>query len=83
MKRTIYLFYALVINFALILSSMFLPFVGNLFSGTILFLFPFVTFSALGFLLVFMVRRHKVEGKLKKNLNLTGYSAGFIFVGVV
>jgi len=46
-------------------------------------LLPFVTFSALGFLLVFMVRKHNVEGKLKKSLDLAGYSAGFILVGVV
>jgi hypothetical protein len=83
MKKVKNLFYLLIINFILILAQIFIPAVRKMYGGSLLFLTPFVTFSILGFLLVYMTKKHKVKTKLKKSLNLVGYSAGFIFVGVI
>jgi len=74
--------YLLIVNFIFVLSQIFIPFVRKIFAGRKLFLLPFVTFSFFGFLLVYLLRKAKVQGKLGKNLNLAGYSAGLIFVSV-
>lgn len=83
MKKVEYLFYLLIANFILVLSQIFIPSVRNIFAGSELSLLPFITFSFFGFLLVYLVRKNEVSGKLRKSLNLTGYSAGLIFVSML
>ena len=79
-KKIEYLLYLLVFNFIFLLSQIFIPLVENIFMGNKLFLLPFATFSFWGFLLVYWLRKSKIQGELKKSLTLTGYSAGFIFI---
>ena len=66
---------ALVVSFLLILGAFFIPPVQNLFQGTALFLLPFIIFSLLGIVLIFLTLREKVKGTLKRYLLLTGASA--------
>jgi len=82
-KKTKYLLLVLIINFFLLLLAIYVSLLRDILIDDELFLLPFVLFCFLGFLLVYWVRTGKVEGELKKNLNLTGYSAGLIFVSVV
>ena len=75
-------FWALVVVFLLIISEFFIPAIRELFRGSPLFLLPFVVFSLLGIVLLFLTLKQKVEGALKWFLILTGASAGGFFVFV-
>lgn len=77
------IFWILVINFVLILSQFFIPLVGDLFRGSLLFLLPFATFFLLGVVLIVTTIRKEAEGKLKKYLLLTGISSSGFFIGVL
>jgi hypothetical protein len=77
-RKVKYLFYLLVANFIAVLLQIFVPFIG----GGMLFLLPFITFSLIGFVLIYSVKKAEIQGKLRKNLNLVGYSAGLIFASV-
>jgi len=81
-KSIILTFWALIVVFLLIMSQLFIPLVGELISGPIVFLLPFIIFSLLGIILVFLTIKQKVEGTLKKFLILTGISATGFFVCV-
>lgn len=81
-KLLLVIFWALIGNFAFILCQFFVPAVTDLFSGSIFFLLPFIIFSLLGGVLIFLTLKEKVEGLLKKFLFLTGLSAAGFFVGV-
>jgi len=75
-------FLALVGMFILILCQFFVPLVREFFRGSVLFLVPFIIFSLLGGILVFLTLKRKVEGGLKTFLLLTGISSGGFFVSV-
>ncbi len=77
------IFWALVGNFVLIMGQFFIPGVGELFMGSLLFLLPFAIFSLLGGALIFLTLKKKVKGKQKKFLILTGASAAGFFVSVL
>ena len=78
-------FWLLIAVFILILLGIFVPWVGttlfNLGGATIVFA-EWIVFSILGAILVFLVFKNKISGKLKINLLLVGFSAlgFFIFV---
>lgn len=74
------IFWALVGTFVLILGQFFVPGVGELLRGSLLFLLPFAIFSLLGAILIFLTLKEKVKGKLKNFLILTGASAAGFFV---
>ena len=59
-------FYALIGIFLLIISMLFIPVVGELIKGPLLFLLPLITFSLLGVALIFLTIKAKLKGKLKK-----------------
>ncbi len=83
MKKSIVLtFWALIGVFLLIVSQFFIPVVGELISGSIIFLLPFIIFSLLGIALIFLTLKQKVGGVLKRFLMLTGISATGFFVFV-
>ena len=76
-------FYALIGVFLVIVSVFFIPAVGELIEGSLLFLSPFLIFSLLGAALIFLTIKGKVKGKLKKFLILTGISAAGFFVSIL
>lgn len=81
MKKSLILtFWALVGVFLVIASEFFIPVVRELFRGSLLFLLPFIVFSLLGIVLIFLTVKEKVEGMLKKFLILTGASSAGFFV---
>lgn len=81
MKKSLTLtFWALVGVFLVIASEFFIPVVRELFRGSLLFLLPFIVFSLLGIVLIFLTVKEKVEGMLKKFLILTGASSAGFFV---
>ena len=82
-KSLITTFWTLVGMFIVILCQFFVPAVTELFRGSLFFLLPFVIFSLLGGLLIFLTRKEKIEGKLKKLLILTGASAAGFFIFVL
>ena len=67
----------------IIVSIFFVPAVGELIEGSLLFLSPFLIFSLLGAALIFLTIKGKVKGKLKKFLILTGASAAGFFVSTL
>ncbi|MFC1630300.1 hypothetical protein ACFL06_02080 [Patescibacteria group bacterium] len=73
-------FWMLVVFFLFILVEMFVPLVRDLFRGSLLFLWPFVIFSFLGVLLIYLTIKEKVERPLRKFLLLTGFSAAGVFI---
>lgn len=75
------IFWALVGIFGVIVSIFVIPVVRELFKGP-QFLLPFIIFSILGGVLVFLTLKKKVKGKLKKFLILTGASAAGFFIGI-
>lgn len=77
------IFWILIGNFVLILSQFFIPAVGDLFEGSLLFLLPFATFFILGAILIFLTIKKKVKGKRRKFLLLTGASSSGFFIGVL
>lgn len=76
------IFWALVVNFLLILGIFFIPIVRNLFQGTEISLMPFVIFFLLGLALIILVARNKIERPLKGFLLLTGISSAGMPVGI-
>ena len=82
-KSLITTFWALIVSFLFIIGQFFIPVVTELFSGSLFFLLPFVIFSLLGGLLIFLTLKEKIEGKLQKLLILTGASAAGFFVFVL
>ena len=81
-KSIILTFWALIGIFLLIVSQFFIPAVQELMSGSIVFLLPFIIFSVLGIVLIFLTLKQKVRGVLKKYLILTGISATGFFVSI-
>jgi hypothetical protein len=75
-------FWILVGNFILILSQLFVPVVGEVFEGSLLFLLPFVTLFLLGVILALFTVKEKVKGNLRAFLLITGISSSGLFVGV-
>jgi len=73
-------FWTLIAVFILILSQFFVPIISEFFKGSLLFLLPFVVFSLLGALLVFLILKQDIQGKLRKYLLLTGISAISFFI---
>jgi len=83
MKKSIILtFWALIGVFLLIAGQFFIPVVNELFRGSLIFLLPFIIFSLLGIVLIFLTLKQRVAGTLKKFLILTGSSAAGFFVFV-
>ena len=82
MKKLTITFWALVGIFLVIMGEFFIPFVRELFIGSILFLLPFIIFCLLGIVLIVLTLKERVEGILKKFLILTGSSAGGFFVSI-
>lgn len=81
-KSLISTFWALVGVFLVIASEFFIPVVRELFRGSLLFLLPFIVFSLLGVVLIFLTVKEKVEGMLKKFLILTGASSAGFFISI-
>lgn len=81
-KSLIITFYTLILFFLLILGEIFVETIGELFKGSLFFLMPFIIFSLLGVLLVFLVFKQNIKGKLRKYLLLTGVSAISFFMFV-
>ena len=76
------IFWALIGVFLFMVGQFFIPPVRELFSGSFLFLAPFIIFSLLGLALTFLTVREKIEGKLKKFLILVGVSSAGFFISV-
>jgi len=76
------IFLILIGVFILMLGEIFVPEIRELFRGSLLFLLPFLIFSLLGAILVFLTIKKKIEGTLKKFLILTGLCAVGFFVSV-
>jgi len=73
------IFWSLFGVFILIICQFFIPSIRNLFKGSELFLVPFIIFFILGAVLIFLIFKEKIEGRLKLFLLLTGISAvGFL-----
>lgn len=75
-------FWAQVAIFLLILSIFFIPVVREIFKG-IQFLLPFVVFSLLGLVLIYLTLKFKIKGILKNFLILTGASSVGIFISIL
>ncbi|MCD4705498.1 hypothetical protein K8R61_00265 [bacterium] len=76
-------YWLLIINFLFLLSVFFIPVIGNLFKGSILFLIPFITFCLLGFVLTILTAKSEIKGKLRKFLLLTGVSSAGMLVSIL
>ena len=79
-KSLIITFWTLIIVFIFILSEFFVPIISEFFKGSLLFLLPFVVFSLLGVLLIFLILKQNIQGKLRKYLLLTGIPAISFFI---
>ena len=75
-------FYALIGSFIIIIGMFFVPTVSEFVQGP-LFLVPFIIFSLLGAVLLFLTVKSKIKGRHKKLLILTGVSAVGFFVGIL
>ncbi len=73
-------FSSLIFVFFLILGMFFVPPIRNLVREILLSIF--IIFSLLGALLIFLVLKQEIEGKLKKFLMLTGMSALGTFIAI-
>jgi hypothetical protein len=62
--------------------ELFVPTVRGLFKGSILFLSPFIIFSLLGVILIFLTIKEKIQNKLKDSLLLTGISSAGFFISI-
>jgi len=83
MKKSLTItFWALVGFFLLILGEFFIPAVKDLFEGSEFFLLPFIIFSFLGIVLIFLTLKKGIKGVLRKFLLLTGFSAAGFFIFV-
>ena len=76
-------FWALVGMFIIILCQFFVPAFKVLLADSELFLVPFIIFSLLGGILLFLTVKKKMEKKLKIFLILTGASAAGFFIAVL
>ena len=83
MKNIKIVFWLLVANFLLVLGNIFVPVLQDIFQGTFLFLLPMAILFLMGVLLVFLVRKEEVTGKLKGYLLLTGGGGAGFFLGSV
>lgn len=81
-KSIILTFWALIGIFLFIASQFFIPVVRELVKGSFIFLLPFIIFSLLGIVLIFLTLKQKVGGALKRFLIITGSSATGFFVSV-
>jgi hypothetical protein len=81
-KSIILTFWALTGIFLFIASQFFIPVVRELVRGSFVFLLPFIIFSLLGIVLIFLTLKQKVGGALKRFLIITGSSATGFFVSV-
>lgn len=79
-KSLIITFYTLILFFLLTLGEIFVPIIRELFRGSLFFLVPFIIFSLLGVLLIFLILKQDIQGKLRKYLLLTGVSATSFFI---
>ena len=79
-KSLIITFWALITVFILILGEFFVPIISEFFEGSLFFLLPFVVFSLLGVLLVFLILKQDIQEKLRKYLLLTGIPAISFFI---
>ncbi len=75
-------FWLLMGVFVIILSTFFVPAIGDLFRGAFFLVFPF-TFSLLGAILLFLTLKKKVKGKVRKFLILTGASSAGFFISIL
>jgi len=83
MKKSLSItFWTLILFFLLISSEIFVEAIRELFKGSLFFLVPFVVFSLLGVLLVFLTFKQDIQGKIRKYLLLTGISAISFFIFV-
>jgi hypothetical protein len=62
--------------------ELFVPTVRGLFKGSILFLAPFIIFSLLGIVLIFLTIKEKIQSKLRNSLLLTGISSAGFFISI-
>lgn len=81
-KSLIIIFWSLVSVFLIIGAQIFIPAFGDLFRGPIFLLF-FLIFFLLGLRLLFLIKKENLEGKEKKFLLLTGFSAVGFFPSVI
>lgn len=72
----------LVTVFLLTVSQFLIPFVRDIFRGSLLFLLPPLILLLLGIILIIITLKTKVKGKLKKFLLLTGWSAVGILTSI-
>lgn len=75
-------FLILLIVFVFVLMELFVPTVRGLFKGSILFLAPFIIFSLLGIVLIFLTIKEKIQSKLRNSLLLTGISSAGFFISI-
>lgn len=75
------IFWSLIFVFMVILSIFFVPAIGDLLKGP-QFLFPFILFSFLGGILLFLTLKNKTKGKLRIFLLLTSLSSTGFFISI-
>jgi len=76
------IFLALLIVFVFVLMELFIPAVRDLFKGSILFLVPFIVFSLLGIMLIFLTIKEKIQGRIRDSLFLAGISSAGFFISI-
>ncbi len=72
-------FLSLILTFIWIILTIFVPTVSDVYQG----LLPFILFSILGAILVFLVSKSKLRKKHRKYLLMVGFSAAGVMVGVL
>jgi hypothetical protein len=75
-------FLILLIVFVFVLMELFVPAVRDLFKGSILFLAPFIVFSLLGIMLIFLTIKEKIQGRPRDSLFLVGISSAGFFISI-
>ncbi|MDP2910631.1 MAG: hypothetical protein Q8N58_02510 [bacterium] len=75
-------FLALIAVFIFVLMELFVPTVRGLFKGSVLFLLPFIIFSLLGIVLIFLTIKEKIQSKLRDSLLLIGISSAGFFISI-
>jgi len=74
--------WSLFVVFLFIICQFFIPEIRDLFSGSKLFLTPFIVFCVLGAILIYLTVKERIKGPLKVFLLLTGISAAGFFASV-
>lgn len=80
-KKSIFIFWIVIVAAIAVVAMFAVPYINELLQGPVFLVPPIILFLT-GVALLFSVRREKIEGRLKKSLLITGFSAVGFFASI-